>query len=100
MFVLIDKNDRLEIYTYCLGSKHNFSLSVIQPIVSYNKKRGKDIVLFKSDCIIFTGTKTKKVSDNTNEAEGVVNFFRIPGKGKAKATKKLAVEEANVSNGS
>ena len=59
------------------------------------KKTGKEIKLFKSDCNICERAKFEKVSDDTMEDEGLVNFSHYLGKGEAKAAKNLSIDLAH-----
>ena len=75
---------------YCVGGKHYSGTKNIPGEITVNKKTGKQIKLLVGKCVICDRKKSMIVSNNTIQAEGLGDFFKILGKISAKAGKKLA----------
>ena len=76
--------------SYCVGQKHYSGTKNIVGEITLNKKTGREIKLLVGQCSICNGKKSMIVSDNTIQAEGLGDFFKILEKISAKAGKKLA----------
>ena len=77
--------------SYCVGGRHHTSTTVdIKPKITYNKKTNKEIKLFEGKCSQCKRTKTRIVSDNIIEAEGLQDFFKGLGKAAKNIGKKIA----------
>ena len=75
--------------SYCVGGRHSSATNNIKPKITYNKKTGKDVKLFEGKCSQCKRTKTRIVSDNTIEAEGLQDFFKRLGKAAKNIGKKI-----------
>ena len=82
--------EKFKTNSYCVGGKHYSGTKNITGEITVNKKTGKQIKLFVGKCVICDGKKSMTVSDNTIQAEGLVDFCKNLGKISAKAGKKLA----------
>ena len=76
--------------SYCVGGKHYSGMKNITGEITVNKKTGEQIKFLVGKCVICDRKKSKIVSDNTIQAEGLGDFFKNLGKISAKAGKKLA----------
>ena len=81
--------DIFEKCSSCVGGTYHSQTIYKKPATSFHKKKKirKKIILLKCDCSLCRRTKTKIVSDNKNEVEGLGKFFKHLGKGASKATK-------------
>ena len=75
--------------SYCVGGRHNSSTTNIKPKITYNKKTNKEVKLFEGKCSQCKRTKTRIVSDNTIQAEGLQDFFKGLGKAAKNIGKKI-----------
>ena len=76
--------------SYCVGGRHRIGTKDITGEITVNKKTGKDTKLLVGNCVICKRKKSKIVSDNTIEAEGLGNFFKNLGKKSLNVSKKMA----------
>ena len=76
--------------SYCVGGKHRSGTGNITGEKTVNKKTGTQITILIGKCLISGRKKSKIVSDNTIQAEGLGSFFKNLGKISAKAGKKIA----------
>ena len=75
--------------SYCVGGRHHTSTNDIKPKITYNKKTNKEVKLFEGKCSQCKRTKTRIVSDNTIQAEGLQDFFKGLGKAAKNIGKKI-----------
>ena len=75
--------------SYCVGGGHYTSTKDIKPKITYNKKTNKEVKLFEGKCSSCNRKKTRIVSDNTIEAEGLQIFFKGLGKAAKSIAKKI-----------
>ena len=61
----------------------------IKPKITYNKKTNKEVKLFEGKCSVCNRKKTRIVSDNTIQAEGLQDFFKGLGKAAKNVGKKI-----------
>ena len=83
------KNLKILVHLCGRPSQHT-ATNNIKPKVTYNKKTGKEVKLFEGKCSQCKRTKTRIVSDNTIEAEGLQDFFKGLGKAAKNMGKKIA----------
>ena len=79
--------------SYCVGGKHRSGTKNITGEITVTKKTGRENNLLVGKCVICKRKKSLIVSDNTIQAEGLVDFFKKLGKVSSKAAKKLAKNE-------
>ena len=75
--------------SYCVGGRHHTSTTNIQPKITYNKKTNREVKLFEGKCSVCNRKKTRIVSDNTIQAEGLQDFFKGLGKAAKNVGKKI-----------
>ena len=75
---------------FCRKYRHHSSTIKIKPAISFDKKTGEKIKLFKCDCSLCKKTKIEIVSENAIEAKGLGNFYYFLGPKEAKAAKKIS----------
>ena len=76
--------------SYCVGQKHYSGTKNIIGEITLNKKTGREIKLLVGQCAICNRIKSMIVSDNTIQAEGLVDFFKKLGKKGLNVSKKMA----------
>ena len=76
--------------SYCVGGRHRSATKNIVGDITINKKTGKEVKLLVGKCVICDRKKTKIVSDNVIQAEGLGDFFKKLGKVSSRAAKKVA----------
>ena len=81
---------KLEFKGYCFGGKHRSSTKNNVGGITFNKKNGREITLLVGQCTICNRKISMIVSDNVNQAEGLVDFFRNLGKKRHNVPKKIA----------
>ena len=74
--------------SYCVEGKHRSGTKVITGEITVNKKTGREIKLLVGKCVSCNRKKSMIVSDNTIQAEGLIDFFKKLGKVSGKAAKK------------
>ena len=74
---------------YCVGGRHHTSTINIKPKITYNNNTGKKVKLFEGKCSSCKRTKTRIVSDNTIQAEGLQDFFKGLGNAAKTIGKKI-----------
>ena len=79
----------LKILVIVLVEDINTSTIDIKPKITYNKKTNKEVKLFEGKCSSCKRTKTRIVSDNTIQAEGLQDFFKGLGKAAKNIGKKI-----------
>ena len=79
----------LKILVIVLVEDTNTSTIDIKPKITYNKKTNKEVKLFEGKCSSCKRTKTRIVSDNTIQAEGLQDFFKGLGKAAKNVGKKI-----------
>ena len=83
-------SQKFKTNSYCVGGRHHSSTSKISGDITINIKTGKEVKLLVGKCVICNRKKTKIVSDNVIQAEGLGDFFKNLGKNSVKVGKKLA----------
>ena len=63
--------------SYCVGGKHRSGTKKITGEITVNRKTGKQIKILVGKCVICDRKKSMIVSDNTIQAEGLGDFFKI-----------------------
>ena len=76
--------------SYCVGQKHYSGTKNNIGERTLNKKTGREIKLLVGQCSICNRKKSRIVSDNTRQVEGLGSFFKNLGRISAKAGKKIA----------
>ena len=76
--------------SYCVGGRHRSGTKNIVGDITNNKKSGKEVKLLVGKCVICDRKKTKIVSDNVIQAEGLGDFFKNLGKKGLNVSKKMA----------
>ena len=76
--------------SYCVGGRHKSSTKHIVGEITYNKKIGKEVKLLIGKCVICDRKKTRIVSDNVIQAEGIGDFFKNLGEKGLNVSKKMA----------
>ena len=79
--------------SYCVGGRHRSGTRNINGEIRNNKKTGKEIKLLVGKCMVCNRKKSRIVSDNVIQAEGLGDFFKNLGKVSSSAAKKLASNE-------
>ena len=75
---------------YCVGGRHRIATKNIVGEITINKKTGKEVKLLDGKCVICDRKKTKIVSDNVIQVEGLGDFFKNLGKKGPNVSKKMA----------
>ena len=75
--------------SYCVGGKHRSGTKYFTGEITINKKTGREIKLLVGKCVIYNRKKSMIVSDNTIQAEGLGDFFKILGKKGLNVSKKM-----------
>ena len=83
-------SQKFENNSYCVGGKHRSGTKNITGEITVNKKTGREIKFLVGKCVVFNGKKSKIVSDNTVQAEGLGDFFKNLGKKGLNVSKKMA----------
>ena len=76
--------------SHCVGGRHRSDTKDIVGNISINKKTGKEVKLLVGKCVICNRKKTRIVSDNVIQAEGLGDFFKNLGKKGLNVSKKMA----------
>ena len=79
--------------SYCVGGRHRSCTRNINGEIRNNKKTGKEIKLLVGQCMVCNRKKSRIVSDNVIQAEGLGDFFKNLGKVSSSDAKKLASNE-------
>ena len=66
--------------SYCLGGKHYSATTSIRGDITQNKKTGMPVKLLRGTCSTCKRSESPIVSDQTIQAEGLVDFFTHIGK--------------------
>ena len=66
--------------SYCVGGRNRSAKKNIVGDITINKKTGKEVKLLVGKCVICDRKKTRIVSDNVIQAEGLGDFFKNLGK--------------------
>ena len=83
-------SQKFKTNSYCVGHKGFSGTKNIAGEITFNKKTGKEIKLLVGKCAICNRKKSMIVSDNTIQAEGLGDFFKILGKKGLNVSKKMA----------
>ena len=75
--------------SYCVGGKHYSATINIRGDITQNKKTGAPDKLLGGTCSTCKRNKSLIVSDQTIQAEGLGDFFRIIGKAAKSVGKKI-----------
>ena len=75
--------------SYCVGGRHYSATDNIYGSTKYNNKKQTNIKLLNGTCTKCNRKKSQIVSDQTIEAEGLKDFFKLIKKGTKNVGKKI-----------
>ena len=76
--------------SFCVRQKHYSASKNIAGGITFNTKTGNEVNLLVDQCSMCNRKNSMVVSDNTIQAEGLSDFFKILGKKGFNASKKMA----------
>ena len=83
-------SQKFEKDSSCVGDKHRSGTKNITGEITINKITGREIKLLVEKCVIYNRKKSMIVSDNTIQAEKLVDSFKNLGKKVLNVSKKMA----------
>ena len=81
--------NKIERYSYCVGSKHYSATSSIKGILLKTKKTGAPVKILRGTCVTCRRNKSLIVSDQTIQAEVLGDFFKNLGSATKNVGKKF-----------